>query len=264
MFILWKNHPTDNTKNGKKEHVARELGTVAVGYGQAERCPRPAYGTSEWLEERRMVDANRPAMAGDAVVGVQGIEWGCQDRGLYPQSRVLVIKKVGAETVFYDGPPADCPESIRRRYQELVGTPVNSETEAEAIRVREAELKKSSAGAERARPQGRSYNSLHREIEPNTFTDIVGEPFYGKRNKNHCRKSADRARQAVRVGRHRMSLQHFVASGSHKWISRNCETRCVYPSSRRPENRLCLHRQSQHREFVRQNIIGDPDAATGR
>ena len=36
MKILWTNHPTQPTKNGTTEHVAREFAIVAVGYGQAE------------------------------------------------------------------------------------------------------------------------------------------------------------------------------------------------------------------------------------
>jgi hypothetical protein len=36
MQVLWKNHPTDKTKNGTREHIAREAATTAVTFGWCE------------------------------------------------------------------------------------------------------------------------------------------------------------------------------------------------------------------------------------
>lgn len=50
--VKWLSHPVDPSKNGTTEHVAHELAVIACGYGQAELCPRPNYGTPEYLAER--------------------------------------------------------------------------------------------------------------------------------------------------------------------------------------------------------------------
>jgi hypothetical protein len=56
MRILWKSHPYKPELNGTIEHVARELATVAVGYGQAEYAPYKNY-----IERLQAEEAQRQA-----------------------------------------------------------------------------------------------------------------------------------------------------------------------------------------------------------
>src|ERR1700729_3935264 len=76
--IKWLDHPTDKTKNGTVEHVAREFATVACGYGQAEHVRDPRRGTNEYLEFRATEEANRkPNPLDTCVANVWPPTWEC-------------------------------------------------------------------------------------------------------------------------------------------------------------------------------------------
>ncbi len=122
MFILWKNHPLDKTKNGTKEHVARSLAEVACGFGQAELCPRSNYGTAEWAAERAALAAHAAVNPTDVNPTVAGVQWGVQDKSLSPFSRVMVLKRSGSTIEYFDAPPADAPLTIIQRFSDLTNT----------------------------------------------------------------------------------------------------------------------------------------------
>lgn len=126
MKILWKSHPTKPEMNGQTEHVARELATVAIGYGQAEACPLPRYGTDEYLQMKaeQAAQVKGPAPGDVVPPGTPSgtAEWGVKDKGPSSLSTVQVWKRVSSgEVTWYAAPPDDCPESVRRRFEELKG-----------------------------------------------------------------------------------------------------------------------------------------------
>ncbi len=99
MYILWKKHPYKPELNGTKEHVARSLGEVAVGYGQAELCPRPNYGTPEWAAERA---------ADEKGIAPAVVAWGIH-RNLNT-SRPSIVGRCSREvcgTLRFEGRPED-------------------------------------------------------------------------------------------------------------------------------------------------------------
>jgi hypothetical protein len=118
-YIIWKNHPYRPELNGTKADVARSLAEVAIGYGQAELCRRPAYGTAEWVQERQAAAAKAVPDSGDVDPNSKGTEWGLKDRADSPFSQVTIIKRTGSTTTYYSTPPVDCPPSIVARWAEL-------------------------------------------------------------------------------------------------------------------------------------------------
>jgi hypothetical protein len=121
MKLKWVNHPSIPTKNGTFEHVNNTFGEVAIGYGQAERCPPPNYGTKEFHEERLEMARRAVPQPGDVDPNVVGVQWGIKERTLgFPSSKTHIVKRVGAETFRFDAPPADCPASIRARFNQLI------------------------------------------------------------------------------------------------------------------------------------------------
>jgi hypothetical protein len=137
MKILWKHHPLKPELNGTTEHVSRAFADVAVGYGQAEVCPKPNYGTPEWLQERWEQSARAVPQPGETNVCVEGVQWGVQPAiAGYKWSKVMVIKKVLSEVFYFALPPSDCPLPIVQQYWDLVGRVEDPET----IRIREAQL----------------------------------------------------------------------------------------------------------------------------
>lgn len=155
-------YPIESQRN-KKIHVPRSVAEVSIYRGEATLAPKPAYGSKEWVEERQALDANRPAQPGDTVVGKAGIEWGVQDKGLYSWSKVLVIKRLSSGEIFYlDGPPADCPESIKRRYYELVGPLLSNE---------ERERLERECSVQRAQEKIQAHRDLHQLVKDQTVKD---------------------------------------------------------------------------------------------
>ena len=120
--IKWLHHPTKPELNGTTEHVARELATIACGYGQAELCPRPGYGSPEWLADRAALSAAAHANPTDVNPTVAGVEWGVQDKSLSVFSKVLVLKRSGSTIEYFDAPPADAPLTVIQRFRDLTLT----------------------------------------------------------------------------------------------------------------------------------------------
>lgn len=109
-------------RKDERVHVPQSVGENLIFRKLAQRCPRPNYGTPEWIAERQAADAQRVPMSADADPNVKGVEWGVKDKDLSPFSKVLVVKRVGSATTFYDALPADCPPSIRARFESLTAT----------------------------------------------------------------------------------------------------------------------------------------------
>ena len=65
-----------------------------------------------------------------------GVEWGLKDRSQSPFSKVLIIKRVGAQTFYLESPDADTPPSIVARWAQLT----NAEN-PELVRERIEQLK---------------------------------------------------------------------------------------------------------------------------
>jgi hypothetical protein len=107
---------------GKRIHVPRSVAEIAIYRGEAKPCPRPNYGTPEWIAERQQAAANAVPHTGDVDANSKGVEWGIQDRAQSPLSIVTIIKRSGCETTFFKEPPADCPPSIVAQWQAMTQT----------------------------------------------------------------------------------------------------------------------------------------------
>jgi hypothetical protein len=130
MQILWKKHPSKPELNGTKEHVSRQFAEVAIGYGQAEACPRPRYGTAAWLAERKaMSAAANPAAATEwnkisgnsapdvSVPFTAGVVW-----SIHPDvrsGRTYVVKESGREKSYFEWPPDEAPDVIKKQFKEM-------------------------------------------------------------------------------------------------------------------------------------------------
>jgi hypothetical protein len=137
------NHPSDKTKNGTVEHVAREFATVCIGYGQAEPVRDPRRGTNEYLEMRKAEEANRkPGPHDVCVANVWPPTW--EVIALPRTNRPCIVYRAGSEVtrfeslVFYtsqrdekgnidplrsgiphDLIPPSCPRHIIQQFKEL-------------------------------------------------------------------------------------------------------------------------------------------------
>ena len=124
MQILWTNHPSDKSLNGTKQHVAREFAIVVASYNQATICPRPNYGTKEWIEERQAADAARGINKADtAIPFVVGVRWGLQS---HPLAGDVIVRESGSEISYYsDAVTAEhfgCPKSLVAEFNRLTDT----------------------------------------------------------------------------------------------------------------------------------------------
>lgn len=137
MRIRWTNHPYDKSKNGQTDHVPRSVYDAALTFKQGEPVQAPPYGTSAWLTERAEMSKRAVPAPGDVDPNVKGVEWGIRDKvHTDPFSRVVVIRREGAETTFYAVPPTDAPASVVRRFEELVSGVVLSPEAEQARRER--------------------------------------------------------------------------------------------------------------------------------
>jgi hypothetical protein len=139
--IKWLNHPSDKTKNGTVEHVAREFATVACGYGQAEPVRDPRRGTNEFLAMRSEEERQRRPNPLDTCVPNQWPPvW--EVIQLPRTDKPCIIYRAGSEVtrfeslywyesvandkngnhrdpIRHDLIPATCPPSIVRHFKEL-------------------------------------------------------------------------------------------------------------------------------------------------
>lgn len=114
------------------EHLPPSVAQALIAAGFAEACPRPNYGTAEYLAEHAEISASARPNPTDVNPTVAGVEWGVRDKDLSPFSKVLVLKRTGATVTYYDAPPADAPLTIVQRFRDLTNTNVD-ELNANAI-----------------------------------------------------------------------------------------------------------------------------------
>jgi hypothetical protein len=141
MQILWKNHPSDKTKNGTTEHVAREFAIVALGYQQAEAVPFPRRGAPGWLEAMAEREKDRkPGPHDVCVANVWPPTW--EVISLPRTNKPCIVYRAGSEVtrfeslywyepvaadadgnwrdpIKHDLIPPSCPDSIVRHFKEL-------------------------------------------------------------------------------------------------------------------------------------------------
>lgn len=64
---------------------------------------------------------------------MKGTEWGLKEKDPASLlSRNMIIKRVGAETIYYSAPPADCPLSILEKWKAITAVE-NPEVAAERL-----------------------------------------------------------------------------------------------------------------------------------
>jgi len=137
LKIKWLQHPSKPELNGTFQHVARELAVVAAGYGQAEICPRPNYGTPEFAEERRQADALRgnTLHTGDTVVpNIEGTRWSIQNHAL---AGVVILRESGSEQTRFKDPVLashyGAPKELCKELVRLIKEQVKKNVEAERV-----------------------------------------------------------------------------------------------------------------------------------
>lgn len=134
MRIKWLSHPTEPTKNGTLEHVAREFAVIACGYKQAEVAPYKNY-VERLSEESKF---RTQAAAGDTVVEFfKEPQWSVGLVTAHP----TIFRKWGYEAVRFCGEKAaeqakanHCPERILKEHENLVAQKDNGSAGAVAER----------------------------------------------------------------------------------------------------------------------------------
>ncbi len=117
-----------NTETNLPAHVAQVL--IAQGVAVAVRY-------KNFVEYMNAEHAQASA-AHSVNPSVQGVEWGIRDKALSRFSKVLVVKRIGAATTYFETPPSDCPPSIRARFESLTN-PVSNPVDIEQERNRQYE-----------------------------------------------------------------------------------------------------------------------------
>jgi hypothetical protein len=137
MKITYTQYVPDPALRGTTTNLPAHVAQVLIASGQATAAPLPRYGTTDWLTERAEMSKRAVPAPGDVDPNVKGVEWGIRDKvHTDPFSRVVVIRREGAETTFYAVPPTDAPASVVRRFEELVSGVVLSPEAEQARRER--------------------------------------------------------------------------------------------------------------------------------
>lgn len=102
-------------KAGITEHIDNVTGRVLVASGMATEYKYKDF------RERLAAEFSSASGAGCVNASVVGVEWGIKEGSVN-----AVIKRVGAETIYYSCPPDDAPESIKKRFTELAAIDPNA------------------------------------------------------------------------------------------------------------------------------------------
>jgi hypothetical protein len=105
-------------KAGTEEHVRNDVGQTLVAAGFAVAVPLPKRGTNEWLKAIAEIDAMRtkPSEYDTVPPAADGVLWSATILG---SGLVRIIKKVGSEVYWFDGPPKECPANVREQFLQL-------------------------------------------------------------------------------------------------------------------------------------------------
>lgn len=125
-------HAADPLLNGTETHLPAHVAAVLIATGAAVEIKYKSY--VERLTEESKLRAAAPPV----------IEWGVKESDGSQFSQNMVIKKVGADTTYFSAPPDDCPESIKRRFAELIsreGVPSANSAERSRVEVAMNEAK---------------------------------------------------------------------------------------------------------------------------
>lgn len=101
-------------RTGQIDHApnSQEIQLLAKA-GIIEIIPYSSY------RERLAAEHSSARGHGSTDPNVVGVEWGLKDRAQSPLSKVLIIKRVGAQTFYLESPDTDTPPSIVARWAEL-------------------------------------------------------------------------------------------------------------------------------------------------
>ena len=110
---------TSGPKAGTIEHLPPHICQPLIAAGLCEHLPHKDF-------RERLAEEASPAATPPVV------EWGVLDKGLSRFSIVRVVKRVGAETYYYDAPPDDAPASIKQKFSALTQPQPSPESVHEA------------------------------------------------------------------------------------------------------------------------------------
>jgi hypothetical protein len=110
-----------NTVVNLPAHVAQ----VLIATNQAVAVP--------WKDFRERLAATATAGADPFNVNayVEGVQWGVIPAETSQFRRVVICKRAGAETTWYDGPTSEMPPSIVAQFEQLTNSTVDPEVLAE-------------------------------------------------------------------------------------------------------------------------------------
>jgi len=122
----------NNKKFGTIEHVENVAGRALIVLGEVEEVPWKDFRERLQYEETQR-KGTRPGDV-DASLPKGEVTWGNRPANGSTYSKPLILKRVGAELLFYDSPPADCPLAIAQEHARLLvlADPVAAENAAEA------------------------------------------------------------------------------------------------------------------------------------
>jgi hypothetical protein len=116
-------------KAGQIEHISSSVAATLIAAGFATAVPFPPRGSKEWLAAIQEVDRmNTQPSQYDTPVPANGVEWAAT---VMSSGLVRVIKKINGSIWWFDGPPTECPESIRAQFLQLAN--LNPGANAEAL-----------------------------------------------------------------------------------------------------------------------------------
>lgn len=127
-------------KAGQVEHLPPHIGNTLVAAGFAEAVPLPSRNDPGWLDARNEQAALAVPQPGDVDPNAKGTEWGIRERTSSDGfSHARIIMRRGSETFYFDAPPADCPASIKARFQQLLDTEKSLDTPYSRERAQQAQ-----------------------------------------------------------------------------------------------------------------------------
>lgn len=127
MKIIYTEFVADPSLRRTTTNLPAHVAQVLIAQGSAKAVPMPRHGSKDWLAARNEQASLAVPSPTDTPAGVTGVEWGIQN---LRSGKVNIIKRVGSDTYFFDGPPQDCPRSI---CQQFIGAAERSDVNSIAV-----------------------------------------------------------------------------------------------------------------------------------
>ena len=118
MKIRWINHPSDKSKNGRTQHVAREVANVLVATEQAEIVPFKNF--IERLDAHEAERAKQQPLPGSPMFYLEP-HWAFREKS--DRTGFLLVKHHRSDTTYFEMPPANSEPGYRAAWRRPEGIP---------------------------------------------------------------------------------------------------------------------------------------------